>query len=51
MSDSLQGRPSRERDWVVSFTSWIWLLAIRYRRQHSDDEPKVPRPVRRCRGM
>jgi hypothetical protein len=49
--DTLLGRPSRERDWVVPFTSRIWLLAIRYRRQHSDDEPEVPGPFRCCRGM
>ena len=50
VSDPLLGWPSRERDWVVSLTSRIWLLVIGHRRQHPDDEPKVPRSICCCGG-
>ena len=44
------GWASRERDRLVPLASWVWVLALWYRRFDPDDEPAVPRPLRRRRG-
>lgn len=44
------GRQARERDRMVSLSSWIWMLALWYRCIHSVVQPEVPRSIRRCGG-
>lgn len=40
-----------ECSWMVSFTSRLWVLVIRYRRQYPTHEPAISRSIRssRCR--
>ena len=44
------GWTSRERDRLVPLAPWVWVLALRYRRDDPDDEPAVPGPLRRSCG-
>jgi hypothetical protein len=43
------GEAVGERRWVVSLTSGLRLLAFRNRRQHPNEQPTVPGPIRRRR--
>lgn len=44
------GWTTRERDWVVSFSPRIWVLALWYRRFHAIDQPKIPGSLRSGSG-
>lgn len=37
-------------DWMVSFSSWIWLLALGYRCEYTNAQSAIPRTMGRCGG-
>ncbi|KAG7094197.1 hypothetical protein E1B28_007804 [Marasmius oreades] len=44
-----EGGKARKCDWMVSFSSRIWMLVVWYRCQHGTEQSEVPRPIRRSR--
>jgi len=46
------GGAVRECDRLVPFASWVWLLAVRHRCEHANEQPEIHRSVRgRCRAI
>ena len=46
----LTGGTTRECDWLVPFSSWVRLLALGYRCQHTNEQPEIHRSIRCCCG-
>lgn len=48
--DIVLGWTSGKCNWMVPFSSWLWMLALRYWCQHTNAQSTIPRTMGSCGG-